>query len=340
MVVNVLALTVLAGWVLWPANTAAPPSINAGGPTGPGAATAPPVPTKADVMSQREHTVRFGLSSPDAPYSRAELDALSKAAGSRPTMIQFFVKWNESFPPDAVEDTYAYGALPVLSWEPWAGMESGVNQPKYALAKITSGAFDPYIIGFATAVRAARYPIAVRFAHEMNGGWYPWSQQRSGNHMGDFVKAWRHVHDVFTKVGATNVIWIWSPNILRPVPRISLAELYPGDAYVDWVGMVGYDVKETTASAVFQPTMTAIRKFTRKPFVITETGSQPGLHKAAWITNFFAWLLNHPDVIGFIWFEYSKDQGGSADWRFTETAASLRAFRAGIARLALSPIAP
>lgn len=337
MTANSLILVAAAVWILKPNVTSAEdPVVSAlATPQPSGSTQAPPViPTKADIL--RTPGQRFGLSTPQAPWSSKELDKLATAAGARPTMLTYFVKWTEDFRPDAVKASYDQGALPVVTWEPWAGTGKGINQRAYALSKIISGRFDAYITKFATAVRDQRWPVAIRFAHEMNGVWYPWSEELSGNQKGEYVKAWRHVHGLFKKAGAANVIWIWSPNILRPVPDVALRPLYPGDAYVDWVGMVGYAVRESTAAAVYQPTITALRKFTKKPLVITETGAQPGPRKATWIKDFFRWLPKHPYVVGFVWFEYSDDQGGTADWRFTATAATAKAFRTGLASVKLA----
>ncbi|SBT43658.1 Glycosyl hydrolase family 26 [Micromonospora narathiwatensis] len=338
MAANGVILALIAGWLLRPGEAdptvagTKPPSGVAGATPSP---TEVPIPTKAEIMGIKGQ--RFGLSAPDVPWSAAKTERLSTAAGANPSMMMVFVKWTEEFRVEPIELCYERGALPVLSWEPWAGNDSGTSQPKYALSKIIDGSYDEYVTRFATAVRDARWPVAIRFAHEMNGSWYPWSESRSGNKKGQYVRAWRHVHDIFQKVGTTNVIWIWSPNILRPVPKVSIAALYPGDDYVDWAGMVGYAVKESTAAPVFEPTIKAIRKVTQKPIVITETGVQPGPRKVGWITNFFAWLPKHPDVIGFIWFEYSKEQGGSADWRYTATPAATTAFKAGLKSLKPAP---
>ena len=135
---------------------------------------------------------------------------------------------------------------------------------------------------------------------------------------------------------ATNVTWLWSPNILRPVPQVNLAALYPGDRYVDWIGMVGYAVGERTAAQVYDPTLAALRSFTRKPLLITETGAQPGPNKAVWTADLFRWLNRHHDVIGFIWFERNRATGGNADWRFSADKQTLRAFRLGIAQTRLA----
>jgi hypothetical protein len=332
---NGLVLVGFAAWILAPSATAPAPEDRAvPAPTVPATPEAPP-PTKAEVLDLPG--LRFGISSPDVPWSGDRSRWLADQAGATPTMIQFFVNWTQDYPPETVELSYRRGALPMVSWEPWAGSEHGTSQPDYALAKVVDGDFDGYIRNFAAAVRDHGWPVAIRFAHEMNGHWYPWSEQRSGNQPGEFVRAWRHIHDLFEEVGASNVIWLWSPNILRPVPDVSLEALYPGDDYVDWIGMVGYAVTEDTAAAVFDPTLEALRAFTDRPVVITETGAQPGGGKVAWIEEFFDWLAEHPDVIGFVWFEYEPGQGASADWRFTVNPETIQVFRDGIANARLAP---
>jgi hypothetical protein len=336
MGINGLVVIGFAGWILMPSATApAPDNRTAPAPGISATVELPPPPTKDEILDIRG--LRFGISAPEVPWSSRHFDRLAGSANATPTMVQTFVNWTQDYPSETVEASYRRGALPVLSWEPWAGLAEGTDQPAYALARIIDGEYDPYIRGFATAARDHGWPLAVRFAHEMNGDWFPWSEQTSGNRPGEYREAWRHVHDLFEDVGADNVIWLWSPNILRPVPSIDLEALFPGDDYVDWIGMVGYAVEESTAADVFGPTLDALRAFTDKPLVITETGAQPGERKAPWIADFFDWLAEHTDVIGFIWFEYDTRQGGNADWRFTATPESMEAFRDGLDRSRLAP---
>jgi hypothetical protein len=344
---NTVALVGMSGWVVHSAlgapPAAAPP---AGRPPAAASSTAAAnpsaspgadnrIPSKQSLMSASGY--RFGLSAPQVPWSRSEIETISAKAGARPTLLQFFVKWTDEFRPEAVDAAYSNGGMPIVSWEPWTGSNQGVDQPAYALKRITAGAYDDYLTRFATAVRDHRWPIGLRFAHEMNGNWYPWSERRSGNKPGEYVKAWQHVHDVFDRVGATNVIWIWSPNIIRPVPKVSLKALYPGDKYVDWIGMVGYSTSERTATQLFGPTVKKLRAFTKRPLLITETGVGPGNFKLPWIRDLFVWLAARTDVVGFIWFEFSREQGGTGDWRFTSEPNATAAFRAGLARLRLAP---
>jgi beta-mannanase len=117
---------------------------------------------------------------------------------------------------------------PEITWEPWDPAR-GTNQPTYQLAKTASGKLDSYIGRWATEIKAYGRPVILRFAHEMNGTWYPWDEGVNGNKAGTYVKAWRHVTDVFDAKGATNVTWLWSPNVPW-TGSTPLAGLHPGDA--------------------------------------------------------------------------------------------------------------
>ena len=75
----------------------------------------------------------------------------------------------------------------------------------------------------------------------MNGNWFPWAEHANGNQPGDYVAAWRHVHDIFTQVGATNATWVWCPYVELAPELGPLARYYPGDDYVDWTSLDGFN---------------------------------------------------------------------------------------------------
>jgi beta-mannanase len=169
----------------------------------------------------------------------------------------------------------------------------------------------------------------IRFAHEMNGHWYPWASTVNGGSAKDYVAAWRHVHDVFAAHGVTNVAWVWSPNVNRYLKSVKLKPLYPGDAYVDIVGMVGYGTQRgETFKTTFGSTISEIRTFTSKPLLITETGAaEKPSNKPAWTASFFKALSVRHDVIGFVWFNQTKREA----WRVTTSTAALNAYKRGVA---------
>ena len=109
-------------------------------------------------------------------------------------------------------------------------------------------------------------PIALSFGHEMNGNWYPWGTAQTT--AAEFVAAWRHIHDVFARAGATNVIWVWNPNVINPVPEVPLKPLWPGNA-LRQLGRHHRVLRDHRAAdlrqALYQPTIDEIRQFTGKP---------------------------------------------------------------------------
>ena len=229
----------------------------------------------------------------------------------------------------------AHGSIPLVTWDPWDPTQSPTSQSAYTLQNIINGNFDSYIITWAQASKAWGHPYFLRFAPEMNGNWNPWSEQVNGNQPGQFVLAWRHVHALFTAQGVTNVTWVWSPNIEYSTST-PLSELYPGDAYVDWVAMDGYNWGNVGAwhtwesfSALFQQTYNDLLAITAKPMMIGETASteQAG-NKASWISDTYTTQIPHyfPRIKAVIWFNIDKE----TDWRIESSPAAQNAFATAI----------
>ncbi|MFE2411034.1 glycoside hydrolase family 26 protein [Kitasatospora sp. NPDC059408] len=302
-------------------------------------ASAVPAPTPAPAPQFPPAGEAFtGIMTKTGPYDLSPLDEFTSAVKHQPNVLEFSVGWWDRKFDRRVFDTVAQrGIMPMVAWEPWDYRKEAKEdklrgeQPEYALSNIIDGRFDDYIKTWAEGVKGLGYPVALRFAHEMNGYWYPWAEQSNGNKKGQYVEAWKHVHDIFKQVGATKVTWVWSPNVDYE-NATSLNTLYPGDDYVDWIGLSGYYgttgvEKYKSFDQIFQPTIKELRGFTQKPVVITETGATDtsGL-KAQWIGEMFAQLPQHPDIIGVIWYEARKE----VDWRVAASDAAAQAYAAGV----------
>jgi beta-mannanase len=237
------------------------------------------------------------------------------------------------FPSDAADRVAATGAVPEITWEPWNAAD-GTTQPAYSLSAIAFGQQDAYIRSWATSIARWGKPLRLRFAHEMNGSWYPWAEGVNGNATGSYSAAWRHVHDLFVASGARNVIWVWSPNVSYP-GSMGLTGLFPGDSYVDEVALDGYNWSTLQAGTtwqsfaqIFQPSLDELHAITARPASIGEVAStEVGGDKAQWITDMFTTLKATPAIRGFTWFDFAKE----TDWRVDSSAASAAAFRAGLA---------
>ncbi len=242
-----------------------------------------------------------------------------KSVGRTPNIAKYFQAWYTPFPTAWAKTASQAGALPQLEIEP-----HGVG----VLENIAAGESDDYIREYAQAVKAAGVPVSISFAHEMNGYWYDWGTKNSKP--ATFVRAWRHVHDIFKEEGATRVVWLWAPNVIYPMPKVKLKPYYPGDAYVDWVGVIGYyrnNQKTSTFKWIFKPTIDQIKKFTKKPILLAETGVQTGPGRNAEITDLVTTVAKRKDIIGLIWFNMDKRKAEKADYRLEANKSSLKTFR-------------
>jgi hypothetical protein len=286
------------------------------------------IPSKADLI--RPSTRLYGVHTQQAPFAMHEVDQFAAAAGKVPNTVLFFTNFSRGFPVDAVNNAWDAGILPMVTFEPIVE-NSTDGQP--LLRDITNGEWDAYFTEWATAAQANGKPIAFRFAQEMNGNWYTWSDGRFGNANGDFVAAWRHIHDIFESVGADQVLWVWSVNRVNALPDPSLARVYPGDGYVDWVGVSGYYREASSAptfDATFSATLAELRRVAPSKLVmLTEVGAgTTEANRVAWIQSFFAGLLDHQEIVGFNWFNDFKSGG---DWQIQFSQATTDAFAAGVA---------
>jgi beta-mannanase len=267
----------------------------------------------------------------------AELATFDADAGKRATLSGSYdsFAYDSDFDSASASALVAQGVQPMVTWEPWDPGVGTATQPTFALADIISGNFDSYVTRWATEIKDWGQPLWLRFAHEMNGDWYPWSAGVNGNTAAQYVAAWRHVHDIFEQVGTTNVTWVWTPNIIMGATP-TLASLYPGDAYVDVIGMDGYNWGTSqswgstwqTPSQLFGPTLSALEQISSRPIMIGETAStEIGGNKATWINQFFSFLAAQPRITAFVWFNVNKE----TDWRIESSAAAQSAFAAGVA---------
>lgn len=247
------------------------------------------------------------------------------------------------FPNLVMESLRERGTIPFLSWASQS-VPSSLKEPDFKLSAIIDGRQDPYIREFAEEAKEWGHPFFLRFDPEMNGFWFPWSEGVNGNKAGEFAAAWRHVHRIFTSVGATNATWVWCPNVDFTRKLTQLRGLYPGNKYVDWTCLDGFNWGKTWNSAgwqsfdqIFRSTYQRVLKIApKKPMVIGETASEErGGSKPAWIRHLLTTVPKHyRKVRGLIWFD-EKDQG--MNWPIESSKASINAFAKGISRSIYRP---
>ncbi len=274
----------------------------------------------------------------NAPFDSRTLDAFEAHAGKPMSIVHWGQGWFYNgaympFDPTMMDRVRSRGAIPMLDWSSWNAC-CGINQPAFSLQTIISGNHDAYIRSWAIAARNWSHPFFLRMDHEMNGDWYPWSEVVNGNSQGQYVQAWRHVHDIFTQLGVGNVTWVWCANREYPGSQ-PLDGLYPGNAYVDWVSADIYNRYPTRWQSfydLFTPDYGRLVTIApTKPIVIAETSSiESGGSKADWITNALGDSManNFPRVKAVVWFNWNKN---GSNWTIESSPSAQTAFHDAIA---------
>ena len=354
-----------------PAPPANPPSQPPANPPGAGPAPSPaPTPTpsptpeptpgpkpipSAPQPSPSPGSIYWGawignhLTGTEAPWDMGAVAKLEATAGKGMSIVNFsspFANCSSgscsyyNFPVGEFDNIRSHGSIPFFSWGSQSiPLASNLSQPNFQLADVIAGAHDAYIRSWATAAKNWGKPFFLRFNWEMNGSWFAWMEGVNGNQPGESVAAWRHVHDIFTEVGATNATWVWCPNVDPDNSFRDLAPLYPGDAYVDWTGLDGYNWGTNPArpdrwrsfdelyGTTYNEIVTAIAP--SKPMIVSEIGSTEfGGSKAAWITNMLKRIpAAYPKIRGLLWFEKYDD---GMDWPLATSSSAAGAFAEGI----------
>jgi hypothetical protein len=292
----------------------------------------------------------WGVELAAPPSSAGAISAVNRnidaTAGRRPAIEAF----NESFescgtggchwdwfPAAALSLVRSAGSIPMLNW---SSMSSPLHvaEPGFELRKIASGSFDAYLRVYAKSVAEWHHPLFLRFDWEMNGDWFPWSVRANHNTPADYVAAWRHVHEIFMRAGASNVSWVWCPNVRSGHANSDYQAAYPGGNYVDWTCLDGYNWGAAhgphgwaTFDQVFSDSYRQLagQVAPNKPVMIGEVGaSEQGGSKPQWIRAMFDALGHSYAKLGaIVWFNVpaSREQ-----WQIDSSPASAAAFRAGI----------
>lgn len=270
-------------------------------------ATPTPVPT----------TFSWGMFDPPYPVDYSGQAALATSLGRSPAVLHWFNAWTPwgSFAGwpnrDGIVDAHSRGKIPLITWEAWSGSGGRDGGNPFPLWQIAQGTFDAYIDSWANGIKALNSPIPVylRPLHEMNisyePGGYPWSVYKDGNPFGNtpaqYVAAWRHIVSRFRLVNA-NVKWVFNPTgdlTWNPV----IPGVYPGDAYVDFVG---FDAYEGPAAGSVAIDVGIVEAMSARPLILSEVGG-----RANWITNELGPALRRPRTAGAVWFNESVGVGVS-----------------------------
>jgi hypothetical protein len=318
------------------------------------------------------NTITHGVHIPPIYYNNTEVHAYNQLVGKDAGIVMVFYSWGFQMPDvqcGFIDMTlrrpprpapYDCGPHPtgpeidttlLLTWEPNSNPESPYDCPliqggRANLDVVINGECDPYLDAFARQLLALHQRYGDRFmlrlAHEMNLSDNVWFEN-DPSYPATYVNFWRHVVDRFRAVGVSREVvqFVWSPNhASRPTAEWNaIPNYYPGDDYVEWVGLSGYnwfgthgnDPEWRTFDEIFNapdPTLEGkgVLEFLQcayaKPIVLAEVGTvdggSPERSKAQWIRDAMAEVRAYPFVKSFVWFnDYAFGQPGNADFRLS-----------------------
>ncbi|MDS1030370.1 glycosyl hydrolase [Bacillota bacterium LX-D] len=152
-------------------------------------------------------------------YIKADMQKFNELTGKNHASFFRYVGYGQKFPQSWIQELQKVGAVPHIAWEPNEGLDAVQD--------------DLYLRSFARSLKETGMPVFLRFASEMNGTWAAYS----GNPQ-KYIAKWRLVHDVMAEE-APNVMMVWT---VFTFPQNTILQYYPGDKYVDWVGVNIYNV--------------------------------------------------------------------------------------------------
>lgn len=275
----------------------------------------------------------YGAGYGTAPWSANTWNQFEANAGKTVSLMHYGLGgwWTEPFPAWVADLCTARGAYPFIDM---------MADDTVTLASILAGDHDASLVTWARAVRDWGKPMFFRWSAEMNGSWHSYSNEEIAT-PGIYAQSWRHIKDITDAEGATNLTWMWCPNI-EYGGQISMAQVYPGDAYVDWTALDGYNWGTGSAGFTWMSWYDTFKESydllltlaPGKPIMIAETGSnEDGGSKADWITDAFLTQIpnNFPEIRGVAWFNWPVYESNvTRQWPIESSPEAQAAFAAAI----------
>jgi hyaluronan synthase len=250
-----------------------------------------------------------------------------------PSVRTEYIDFGQDLVPQLQSDM-ALKTTPMFTWQPLT----------VSLTQIAAGAEDAYLIRTAQQVRSYRGPVYIRFAQEMNGNWFPWGAQPAA-----FIAAWRHIWTIFHQQGASNVRWIWAPDLLTNDTQAQFesatAAYWPGASYVNVVGatLVQFASESSCEIACRFQRIDWLHSQYRQPLWLAEV-KVDAAERYPWLTSLGVALATRPWVAALIWTETpSRGQGlgqadtGNMNWTLTTDARARRLMAAAVAATPTPP---
>ena len=264
--------------------------------------------------------------------TEANVEAFEKLQNRHLDVINHFVLWQFNdwdWTLPYAEMAKSRGSIMMITWMP----------TPYTAQDILDGKTDSYLDNFAKGVKKFGAEIWLRPLHESNGDWYTWGTGKDpeNNAEDKVAAAFRYIVERFRAKEVSNVKWVWTTNV-GSSGNATLTGSYPGDDYVDYVSIDGYNWGTAQSwshwqsfSEVFKPAYDALSAYNKPMFLAEFSCTEHGGSKGEWFKNMFKVLpTEFPRIKGLVIFSQSKSY--EADWGINTSFKSLKAWKDGIAK--------
>lgn len=192
------------------------------------------------------------------------------------------------------------------------------NPTSNATFMLLEGKFDDKLREFAQALKALDGPVLFRLNNEMNGDWCYYNAFFFQKDTDLYKAVWYHIYDIFEAEGADNVLWIFNPNE-KDLPGYKwnhYSNYFPGEEYVDIIGVTGYNTGNYLEHEVWRDFDTIYDEFMPEykevfkdyAFMITEFGSSIyGGDKVKWTKDMLEKIEDYGFKIAIYWNSIDRD---------------------------------
>jgi len=284
------------------------------------------------------------MGSTEDSVSYARLKAFENLTGKKPAWVYFSDNWFNGikFPKQKTEIIRDYGSVPFIRLMSRKNFHENNSDPFYSLYKIIDGVFDEELTAYAYDAKKFGGPLMIEFGTEMNGDWFPWSGVFCNKNPEIFKNAFIHIIDIFRNQNAENVTWVFHVNYDSSPDENwnNMSAYYPGDEYIDWIGMSIYGAQHpkdewVSINDIFE---TAYQKLSgispAKPLAVFEFGVIENERKPVWINDFFALLKDkkYSRIKGISYWHsnWDNEDGTCSYMRVDSSPESLEAYKKNI----------
>jgi len=260
------------------------------------------------------------------------------------------------FPKKHVQSVLDAGCIPYIRMMAWSNADwDDEPDEKYRMQSIIDGDYDKELVRWFQDAKTTETLLMVVFGVEVNGSWFPWNGKWNGGGSkegyGDknisdgperFVDAYRHIVNISNEQGADNINWVFHINN-DSIPEViwnKMRNYYPGDDYVDWIGVSVYGAQEPDDdwilfSDLMDDVYTEVSNISKnKPLALLEFGVVDGHKaedKAEWIKDALDSLSSnrYPRIKAIGWWHESweNDDGSISNLRIDSSPSSLKMYQ-------------